>query len=281
MSKNPFSKIITRLNKQEKEEGKLPLLLEFYKKLLQVQSKAQPGETHIPALSKETVQKRLEEGRPLLRFDDLDLDWPSVQETFAKVTTVFARYPQLFGELPEKLEKPGTGGTLTKKAAEAWFDGKELPGSLREGAGENLLQVIIQSAMLPFLSACARALIGSIDQQLWRRSYCPVCGGRPDLAYLEKEYGARWLLCSRCDSEWLFQRLQCPFCGTKNQDDLNYLSDDEGKHRLYTCGNCQNYLKAIDLRKTGDEDVLLPLQRLLTLDMDRQAQESGLSEDRA
>ena len=101
-----------------------------------------------------------------------------------------------------------------------------------------------------------------------------ICGGSPDLAFLEKEYGARWLLCSRCDSEWLFQRLRCPYCGTQDQGELAYFTDDTELYRLYVCQQCQSYLKAVDLRQTEDE-TLLPLERVLTVDMDRQGREKG------
>jgi FdhE protein len=275
VTENTASKIIEKLNKQEKEEGKLPLLLEFYKKLLQIQLKAQQScGTHMPALSHETIQKRLQSGRPLLRFSELNLDWPKVQDVFAKVAAVFAKYPQLFGELPENLKKPGVGRLLTKKAAEAWFDGKELPRTIQDGVSENLLQTIIQAALHPFLADYARSLIASVEQESWRRAYCPVCGGIPDLAYLEKEYGARWLVCSRCDSEWLFQRLQCPYCGSQDQKSLSFFTDDTEQYRLYVCEQCKSYLKAVDLRKTENE-VLLPLERLNTLDLDSQAKTYG------
>jgi len=128
----------------------------------------------------------------------------------------------------------------------------------------------------PFLFAYSRLLLPEVDQELWRRRYCPVCGGKPDFAYLDKEKGARWLLCSRCDAEWLFLRLQCPYCGTQDQNALAYFTDEEESHlyRLYVCEQCHTYIKAIDLRCTESE-VLLPLERVTTLDLDKQVQEKG------
>ncbi|MFC2002485.1 formate dehydrogenase accessory protein FdhE [Chloroflexota bacterium] len=122
----------------------------------------------------------------------------------------------------------------------------------------------------------AKALYGSVNQERWRRGYCPICGSSPDFAYLDKEYGARWLLCSRCDTGWLFQRLECPYCGTQDQNALAYYTDDEGLYRLYICEQCHQYLKAVDLRQAKSE-VLLPLERLFTLALDAQAQEAGYS----
>ena len=94
------------------------------------------------------------------------------------------------------------------------------------------------------------------------------------MAVLKPEYGARWLLCSRCDTEWSFQRLECPYCGTKEQSALSFFTDEEGPYRLYVCDQCKCYLKAIDLRKAKD-DIPLPLERLYTIDLDRQAKEYG------
>ncbi len=275
---NTASKILKKLKEQQQEEEKLPLLLEFYQKLVQVQAAAQKRLTP-PAvtLSSEEVKTRLVQGQPLAGDDLLNLDWEQARQLFAEVSGVFTGYPQLFGELPDSLKKPGVGRMLTIDAAKAWLNGEELPSSLPEDISEALLRTIIQATLQPYLAACARAYQDYLKKDLlenWRRGYCPVCGGSPDIAYLEKEVGARWLVCSRCDTEWIYQRLQCPYCGTLEQDSLSFITDDTELYRLYVCEKCKRYLKAIDLRKTNDE-ILFPLERLLTAEMDRQARERG------
>jgi len=270
-----YSKILKKLAELEKEEGNLPLLLEFYRELLQVQSKIQKRfGTPKLSLSGEAIRKRMENGLPLVSYEELALDWTQVQDSFAKVTAAFASYPQLFGEIPERLRKPEAGRRLTKQAVKAWFTGKELPSTILDGVSENLMGTIIQVTLQPFLASYASALISSVDQENWRRGYCPVCGGSPDMAVLKPEYGARWLLCSRCDTEWSFQRLECPYCGTKEQSALSFFTDEDGPYRLYVCDQCKCYLKAIDLRKS-EGDIPLPLERLYTIDLDRQAKEYG------
>ena len=275
MTANSDSKILKKLSDFEKEEGSLPLLLEFYRKILQIQSRARerigtPG----PGLSREAISQRILNGQPLVGFDELALDWALAHDVFARVTAAFASYPQLFGEIPERLRKPGAGSLLTKKAVKAWFTGKELPSTIVAGVSANLMQTMIQVTLQPFLANHASALIGSVEQENWRRGYCPICGGSPDLAFLEKEVGARWLLCSRCDTEWLFQRLECPYCSTKEQSALAFFTGDEELYRLYVCEKCKCYLKAIDLRKT-EAEILLPLERFFTIDLDSQAKEKG------
>ena len=271
--------IISHLEEKERKEGTLPQLLKFYQELLRVQAKVEQklASRLEPSLSREAINERIKRGLPLIDFDELALDWSLLRDTFAKVTAIFAEYPELFGEPPQRLKEPSAGQLLTKKAVKTWFKGAKLPPSiLTDDVNENLLVAIIHATLKPFLVSHARTLIDYIDQERWHRSYCPICGGSPDFAFLDKERGSRWLLCSRCDTEWLFQRLQCPYCGTQDQNALAYFTDDESRYRLYVCEQCRHYLKAIDLRQT-EAEVLLPLERLYTLDIDRQAQEQEYS----
>jgi FdhE protein len=263
-------KILDKLEKQEEEEGNLPLLLEFYRALLLIQLKVnERRQTINTILAKNEIDERIRKGIPLLCFSEMDLDWKLLGETFAEVASVYRARPELFG--------PISGASipiLTEELVKAWYEGTELPESI-PAADERLVRAMIQATMNPFLSSYSRAMIGSFNIEFWRRGYCPVCGGSPDFSFLDRERASRWLLCSRCDTEWVFQRLECPFCGCQEQGILDYFADDKELYRLYSCQRCLKYLKAIDLRKT-EEDILLPLERLLTIDMDRQAREKGL-----
>jgi len=268
---------IDKLEEEGKKKGLPPRLLEFYQKLLNIQSRTarQIGKID-PGLNKKIINERLESGRPLITFDELIIDWTLLNDTFAGVVAIFTDYSDLFGEFPENLKKSKPGPSLSKRVVKAWFKKSRLSSTVKiDNSNEHLLlEAAIHATFRPFLVSHAEALIGSVNQERWRRDYCPICGGKPDFAFLDSEVGARWLMCSRCDAKWLFQRLQCPYCGSENQSDLSYLSNEEGVYRLYLCEHCHKYIKAIDLRSTGPE-VPLALERILTLDMDRQAQEKG------
>ena len=270
--------ILRKLEEWRQKEEVNPELIEFYRKLLHIQSRA---ERRIgipePGLTSEASSERIEQGLPLIGFDDLALDWLLLQEIFVEVTDAFATYSELFGEFPESLKKPEPCPSLPEETAKAWFEGGRLP-SLEgvDALGEHLLEAIIHATLKPFLVSYSEALLGLVKQERWRRGYCPICGGNPDFAFLDNERGARWLLCSRCDAEWLFQRLECPYCGNQDQNALAYFTDAEGLYRLYVCEKCKRYLKAIDLRQAKSE-VLLPLERLITFGLDAQAKEYGYS----
>ncbi len=276
MAEDRENDFIERLEKEGGKRGLPSRLLEFYHELYMIQSRSERiiGKKD-SGLKEETINERLDRGTPLISFDELTLDWPLLNEIFTQVTATFADYLDLFNELPDNLSQPVLPISISKRAVKAWFKKASLPSTEVLGNAEYLLlEAIIHSTLKPFLVSHAKAFINLVNQERWRREYCPVCGGKPDFAFLDKERGARWLLCSRCDTEWLFQRLQCPYCSTHNQKDLSYFTDDEGIYRLYVCEQCHKYIKAIDLRCTKVE-LSLPLERILTLDMDKQAQEKG------
>lgn len=278
MTAGTEGKILKRLDAWQEKEGPLPQSLEFYRRLLCIQSgaKARIGVPEL-GLSPEVIANRMKAGYPLLEFDDLAIDWSLLGNTWEEVIALFSSYAAVWGEVPENLRDLSSCPALLKETTRAWFEGAGLsPGITVSDGGEALLPSMIHAALKPFLTSHGAALLHLVNQEQWRRGYCPICGGSPDFAFLDKERGARWLLCSRCDAEWLFQRLECPYCGTQEPDALAYFTDDSGLYRLYVCERCRHYVKAIDLRQTEGE-VLLPLERFLTLNIDIQAHKEGYS----
>lgn len=261
-------KILQLLDEWKDKEGGLPLSLTLYRRLLQIQLDAR-SQISSPAgrLGEETIRSRIEAGQPLFSFPDLSIDWPIFYRVYDQAYSICGDYPEIFGLFPHSLNDP----EAIKSAAEAWYCGK-YPEMCREHSGVSLL--LLQTAFKPFLRANNEALSDKVEQDRWRRSYCLFCGGRPDFSFLDKERGSRFLLCSRCDSEWLFQRMECPACGNQDQNSLAYFVDDSGLYRLYVCEKCKSYLKTIDLRCTENQ-VWLPLERFFTLDLDAQACKKG------
>ena len=251
-----------------------------YRDLLQVQAKAKKdfaaSKANIIAdIGSEAMCQRLGQRLPLLSLNDLALDWEQVGSVLREVTVVLAKDAQEPSAEIEGLKHIASDRLLLQYIVKLWYEGSSLsPIATAGGIDSIILSSVIQAALKPFLALHAEALLPKVNQESWRRRICPVCGGKPNFAFLDRERGARWLLCSRCDAEWLFQRLECPYCGSQDQDALAYFTNDEGLYRLYVCQRCRTYLKAIDLRRTTGE-VLLPLEQLLTLDMDRQGQERG------
>jgi formate dehydrogenase maturation protein FdhE len=84
---------------------------------------------------------------------------------------------------------------------------------------------------------------------------CPVCAASPALGKLRREDGRLLLWCARCDAEWLFPRIQCPACGTRDQEHLEIVHLDNDDLRWFiACNSCHSYLKCIDERKVPGTD---------------------------
>lgn len=274
--KDKYNRILAILRERAKQEGSLPPVFDVYNKLLGLQTETKSQIKRSDAhLDQEAATDRLKQGGILLSYEVLPLDWILVTDLFRAIGQFIADHitheegdATLYAAL-------ASDSQVLQQAIRLWFEGKPLDSVAdeRQISGE-LLSSAIQATLYPFLVVQAQALQPLVRHELWRRRYCPVCGGKPDLAYLDKERGARWLLCSRCDTEWLFQRLECPYCGTQSQTDLAYYTGQDSLYRLYTCKKCQTYIKAIDLRRSSTE-VLLPLERVVTASLDKQGVEAG------
>jgi hypothetical protein len=266
--------ILDKLDAIEKEKGSLPRLLEFYRKLIQIQTRVgQKIEKPNPDLSNEEILQRTVEGNALITASDFVFDLNLLQDTFQEVVTLFREYADLFDNDPEEFSNL-TGFIITPDSVKAWYEGTPLPST--EGISQSLIKELIHAAAKPFLTSYASVLIGSVEQERWRRGYCPICGGNADFSFLSRDNGSRWLVCSRCDTEWLFERLKCPYCNNTDQKTLAYYTGDEELYRLYVCDNCKHYLKAVDMR-VAKPDTLIPLERLITLEIDIQARNYGYS----
>jgi len=271
------SRIMESLRALEKGDGEFSRLARVYRELVQIQMDAKSRARIVrPELGEHLVRERLREGIPLLLFRDFHPDWNQVQAVLKQVIALALSDSEDSREMHNDLETLGSDLGWLRAAAEVWYEGLSLTRLPVTGRlDEELLASVLGATLRPFLSAYATLLLPDIEQESWRRNYCPVCGGKADFSSL-KEGGARWLFCSRCDAEWLFSRMECPCCGTRDQEALAYFTSEEqsGVYRLYVCEECRTYIKGIDSRLT-DADVLLPLERVRTLDLDRQAQEKG------
>jgi formate dehydrogenase maturation protein FdhE len=241
--------------------------------ILEIQEQAQVSAR--PPLTSAEARARLEEGRPLVSPDELDADPAGLGELCARIAFTIAEHrrdqvkplAQIHAWLHERRERMRT------IAVEYLRSGQIVNGD-RAGINRGLLAFVLSSGLRPFLRARARELAPLVDDAGWYRGYCPVCGGEPDMAALRKGSGRRRLLCSRCDSEWTFRRLGCPFCGNEEPARLAYHPSDDRIYRLSVCESCRRYLKTIELRGAAAEHPLAA-ERVLTAGMDAAAERAG------
>ena len=108
--------------------------------------------------------------------------------------------------------------------------------------------------------------------------HCPACGRPPQVSVLRDDAevrGQRWLVCSLCESEWVYPRSTCPQCGEVDAKKLGHHVSDSWPHlRVEECETCRTYHKALDLRIDG---AALPMvDDVASVELDLWATERGL-----
>jgi len=253
-------------------EPQLASYYELHQALLALQEQAEQAITVPVEITEDEVATQTRQGLPAITFDRLPID----PQRFAQLALELARILQDFKVETGDHVLPADDGEWIALARQSFTNGmaisEEAPASHVVDA--SLAQMATGLALKPYLRRAARQVLPYINRDLWYRGYCPVCGGAPDFAALDAETGARRLLCSRCDAQWPYRRIGCPFCGTTDHTKIIYYLGADDVYRLYVCRACRHYLKTIDMRRV-DREVLLPAERIITVAMDAAAQQEG------
>jgi len=152
-------------------------------------------------------------------------------------------------------------------------------GAFHRGLSPDLLWLVGELAVSPFVHLLQRALFGNTGGELataldqWNRGYCPACGSWPAVA--EVIGGHRTLRCSFCSSAWERTTYACIYCDETGEKFVTAAPDAERKdRRIEVCTNCSGYLKTIDLRELSPFP-LLSITDIETTDLDMSAMEHG------
>jgi FdhE protein len=273
--------VLAALKAASQQDPDLGSYYDYHQTLLEILALAKAGiSARMSMVDEAVLRARLLDGLPLLSFTDVPLQAERFAELVSDVAKLLARSdPDLKGQTV-----PDSAAECLALARQRFIDGQAIheqakaePASM--GAGEedsepSLAQMSVDQALKPYLEWGAERVLPHVELEYWKRSYCPSCGGAPDLAFLAKDSGSRHLLCSRCGSDWPYRRMGCPFCGTHDHTKLSYYLGEDKRYRLYVCKACQRYLKALDLREVSRE-VLFPVERISTIGMDLAARQEG------
>jgi len=249
-----------------RQEDLLPYL-DFYAALLREQFNFKAALTDQPGVHDETIrQQRLADGVAQLTFDQLGVEAEPLATLVVRLWDVMVSHNPEWAGGREALD-PDELLALIRQEFEVQAPFKAPPPT-----DPTTTEVLIRLALSPYLQRAAEVILPLLDLSRWGRGYCPVCGGQPHFSALRGE-GERSLLCSRCNAEWSFSRMGCPFCDNADHSQLTYYPSQDGVYRLYVCQACRRYLKTIDLRQA--EGHVLAVEPILTVGMDLSAREEG------
>jgi FdhE protein len=268
-----MEEILKGLEEAREKETELVEIIDLHHALLLAQADAR---LPLPYLELEPgeAEALLERGMPLVQPEELGVDWEVFARLCEEICHISSKHQPELREEFERIRAFLDSCPAKRLLVVDYLGDRRLEEAEEKGLNGELLAFVLNNALHPFLRVYAEALAPLVDDSLWYRGRCPVCGGQPDFALLETGSGARHLLCSRCDDQWLFRRLECPFCGTTEPDKLIYYPSEDEVYRLYVCQVCNRYLKTIDLRQVARK-VIPPVERIITVAMDVAAREVG------
>ncbi len=218
-------------------------------------------------------------GKPLLRFEDIPLDWTDLRLVFRQTADVLLRFGALEPEHHQALLDLSREGNTLDPIVVRWFEATAAPEKVRATIApalpvpSDVLDQVLGLAMRPFLERCAEVVQQQADFSTWRHAYCPLCGGEPEFAVITSA-GERLLICGRCSARWGFDASTCPYCGNTDRSRLPSFSIADGLYRLYACDGCRRYLKAYNA-PAGGRPVMLALDSVATLPLDAAAAQRG------
>jgi len=225
------------------------------------------------------LKRQHEAGKPLLRFEDIPLDWTDFRLVFRQTADVLRRFDALEPDDYQAIQTMSRDGNALQPLVVRWFNEGvsrhrvEDARAPKTPASQAALEQVLALAMRPFLERCADVVQQRADFTTWNHAYCPLCGGEPEFAVLTSA-GERILICGRCTGRWRFDEVACPFCLNRERSLLPSFASPDGLYRLYACDVCRRYIKAYDARH-GGRPVMLAVDSVATLPLDAAAIQRG------
>lgn len=251
-------------------------LANFYLDVMELENDAEALEWKV-VLDPQQL-KQWEEGESAMGLAPPELPW---QIAFDRFCTV-ARSCQNWQTGPQPVSKTflKTLEDLNEPQKEAFIlsllkvDGEMAKWAKQLEVSIDLLDFIARITFKPFLKIYGQAVLEQVQLNDWTKSHCPICGDQPTMAKLTGQDGHRELYCGRCETEWRYRRLGCPYCKDDNASQASFITlDDSKQYRIYLCERCKSYLKTVDERVSGEVDLFC--EDLATVELDQLAQAEG------
>jgi FdhE protein len=275
----PESREVVELTHLKDLHPELEAAAKLQIELVQLQRRVQ-GRIPLPSfvLDAAELQRLARDGRPLLRFEQLPLNWSDFRFILRETAATLRRNEAIEDDEVHKVDALARDGNTLEPVVQRWFAAISArtasgpPGTAPDAETEGL-DHIFTLAMRPFLVRCAEAAQSRLDLSAWSWGYCPVCGGEPEFAAITPA-ADRLLVCGRCTYRWKFDPLTCPYCGNNDRTRITSFASRDGMYRIAACDVCSRYLKAHDGRRAS-RPLMLPVDTVATLPLDAAAMQKG------
>ncbi|MDV2502924.1 MAG: formate dehydrogenase accessory protein FdhE [bacterium] len=269
---------LTALERAGERRAVLADLMGLFGELLHCLYGVAPPETPAPARSDEELRALAEGGFPLLRpEEDVPVEGRWCRDRAQGLLDLLRRRSPDDEELRRVAEAVAAASfdlDLLWPLALA-RDGEAITAlARREALPVGLLHLLAGACVRPLVESRALQVGPALRLDRWREPYCPACGDGPAVGEIDKK-GSRHLLCASCNTSWPSYRMQCPFCGTRDHEQLHYFTvEDDPGARIDCCKACKSYLKTFD-RREGAVAKELWMADLTTVHLDLVGQREG------
>lgn len=242
------------------------------------------------SIDADRVRQQQASGAPLLRFEEIPLNWTDFRLLVRQTTDILRQYEAIEAPDHRRIESLARDGHALEAMVERWYAasaarqaaaagvawsqapvGADAPPELADQPA--MLGQVLALAIRPFLVRCAEAVIPTIDLAGWRHGYCPLCGWDPELAVITPT-AERLLLCGRCSTSWKYDAIACPFCANGDRTRITSFATRDGRYRMAGCDVCHRYIKAYDARHAS-RPVIPAVDVVAMLPLDAEAVRKG------
>jgi len=143
----------------------------------------------------DALSDRIFRGLPLLSFSQL----PIHPESFSQLATEIAGLILAHNPDHPPLERPISSSEWMALAGERFLAGQASSDGEEPAPADipSVAEMAVDISLRPYLAWAADQILPLAKLELWKRPSCPICAGSPDLAILDEDAGARFLICSR------------------------------------------------------------------------------------
>ncbi|MBP2640801.1 MAG: FdhE protein [Firmicutes bacterium] len=120
------------------------------------------------------------------------------------------------------------------------------------------------------IAAYIESVITSDEEEAinWLELDCPICGAGAAMGFLAPS-GKKNLVCSHCQTVWVYPRINCGLCGhIEERGAIFYTAEEEPNWLVETCKECKSYLKVYDMRNALPDILTYPLHYLTSWNLD-------------
>ncbi|MEH0022653.1 MAG: formate dehydrogenase accessory protein FdhE [Desulfobacter sp.] len=258
-------------------------LIGFYSQVFAAQAVSRSHINLAPiVIDDQLLALKQENQMPLVSPDQFNIDLKEAQRLIQEICSLAVSHAPKLAQAGEHLagllagDDPNARRPDLNALFSALLNGEDITEMADQyGMDTDALSFFGFSAMAPSVQVCAAQLAVYLKETpAVPKSYCPVCGSLPDLAFLD-ESGRRLACCSLCNHIWQVPRMGCLFCDSNAPEDHQYFfSKEEPEFRVYCCARCRHYVKTVDTRQMVRR--FFPrLEQVTTLHLDIQAREKG------